>query len=394
MKKEEFINQLGAQVPGLPEAFERAMQTQMNRLAAQERNPRPRGILRGFPRRAALIAMITVLLAGTAALASALLKVNVLEAILWGSPKNAKSVIQYDLAKQSFGECDVEVRQAAYDGVSLYIVYSIRERGAAGLLGEYDDETGLYYFGGHTFPAMERDGIGWWTDQFWIDGRNVNMPSMSTGMIVGSDTPGELLFYEMYRLDQEGIVLNGRNVEIALPIGKRQPAGTLVAGSDGATAKPAQGLITFHLDCSVRNGVTVTHPNVAADLETHQAAVTEATYSPVQLYVTMGLQVKQEALDAYIAANGAGRYGDDGRLLQPYGGMDVFGDWVAGLQLVDGNGVPVFAAADLAGVYGLGGYDNEHAWFTFPYLETYPAEMYLAPTNGDTADMAQAVRLQ
>jgi len=337
--------------------------------------------------------VVAVLLIGTVALASTLLKQNVFEAILWGSPENAGSVIQYDLAKESFNECDVEVKQAAYDGVSLYIVYSIRERNATELLGEYDEETGQYYYGEHTFPAMERDQVGWWTDQFWIDGRDVNMPSMSTGTIVGSETPGELLFYDMYRLDQEDLYLDGKNVEIALPIGKQQPYGTLVSDTNGNTVKPAKGLITFHLDCSVRGSISITHPNLTADLGTHTAAVSEVTYSPIQLYATMRLQVKQSALDAYIAANGAGWYGDDGTLW-PYSGMDVFGDWIAGLQLVDGNGVPVFDAATIAGVYGLGGYDNEHAWFTFPYLETYPDEMYLAPMNDDTADMTQAVRLK
>ncbi len=402
MKKNEFRTQLQAETPALPQHFEQAMQRQLKCIIAEEQNnapirTRPRHILPGLPRKAVLIAMIAITLVGAAAVASTLLKQNVFELILWNLPQNADSVIQYDLAKESFDECDVEIRQAAYDGVSLYIVYSIRERDAVGLLGEYDAETGLYYYGEHTFPAMDRDRIGWWTDQFWIDGENVNMPSMSTGMIVGSDIPGELLFYEMFRLDQEGLCLNGKNVEIALPIGKRQPGKSLVTDRSGdkpKTLKPDQGLITFHLDCSVRDGITVTHPNRETDLGTHTAAVAEVTYSPIQLYITMDLHVKQAALDAYIAAHGAGWYGDDGSLVCPYSGLDVFADWISCLQLVDGNGLPVFDPAALAGVYGLQGYDDETAWFTYPCLEAYPDTLYLAPMDGDTADMAQAVPLQ
>ena len=374
MKKEDFQKQLRAEIPETPAQFEQAMRRQTGRILAEERAKAPvraqtRRMPSGIPRRAALALMIAVLLVGAVALASALLKQNVFELLLGSSPQNAASVIQTDLARESFGECDIEIKQAAYDGVSLYVVYSIRERGAAEPLGEYDAQTGLYYYGEHTFPAMERDQIGWWTDQFWIDGKNVNMPGMSTGTIVGSDTPGELLFYDMYRLDQENINLDGKNVEIALPIGKRQPHGTLVTDGSGATTKPGQGLITFHLDCSVRGGITVTHPDAEADLGTHTAKVAEVTYSPIQMYATLRLQVKQDALDAYTAAHGKGWYGGDGTLIRPYGGMDVFGDWLASLQLVDGGGKPVFDPAALAGVYGLQGYDTETAWVTFPYLD-------------------------
>lgn len=402
MKKSEFCTQLQSETPELPRHFEQAMQRQLSRIIAEEQRETParrhlHHALCGIPRKAVLITMIAVMLVGAAAVASTLLKENVFGLILWSSPQNADTVIQYDLAKESFDECDVEIRQAAYDGVSLYIVYSIRERDAAGPLGDYEAETGLYYYGEQTFPAMDRDRIGWWTDQFWIDGKNVNMPGMSTGMIVGSDTPGELLFYEMFRLDQEGLYLDGKNVEIALPIGKRQPGESLVTDRSGEmpkTLKPKKGLITFHLDCSVRDGITVTHPSRETDLGTHTAAIAEVTYSPIQLYVAMSLHVKQEALDAYLAAHGAGRYGDDGSLVCPYSGMDVFADWISCLQLVDGNGIPVFSPAALAGVYGLQGYNDETAWFTFPCLEAYPDEMYLAPMNGDTADMTQAVPLQ
>jgi len=402
MKKEEFRKQLHAETPEPPDHFELAMQRELSRISAEAQaeapvRTQPGRIRGGLPRKAILIAMIVAMLAGAVALASTLLKQNVFELILWDSPENADSVIQYDLAKESFDECDVEIKQAAYDGVSLYIVYSIRERGATETLGEYEEETGLYYYGGQTFPAMERDQIGWWTDQFWIDGRDVDMPSMSTGMIVGSDTPGELLFYNMYRLDQEDIYLDGKNVEIALPIGRQQPHDTLVidrSGDKPVTLKPGKGLITFHLDCSVRDGITITHPNVEADLGTHTAKVAEVTYSPIQMYATMSLQVKQEALDAFTAQYGEGWYDSEGNLMWPYSGMDVFGDWIATLQLVDGDGVPVFDPADLAGVYGLGGYGDNAAWFTFPYLETWPDEMYLAPMDGDTADFTQAVRLK
>jgi hypothetical protein len=301
--------------------------------------------------------------------------------------------MQYHLAKESFAECDVEIVQAAYDGASLYVVYSIRERNAAELLGFPDDEPGIYYVGEETFPAMERDGLGWWTDHLWIDGADVRVPDLSSGMVRGSETPGEMLFYRMFRLDLAGVRLDGKAVEIALPIGQKQPYEALDYDEEtGVMQKPAAGTVAFMLDCSVRSGVTETHPRVRASLILVAAEVTEVLYSPIQLYVTVSMRAQPGSLDAYVAENGEGIYDQDGSLLRAYAEFDVCGAWLSRLQLVDGEGKPVFETT--TGFYGLLGYNETVAWFAFPYRETYPAEMYLAPTDGGATDMAQAVRVK
>ena len=73
----------------------------------------------------------------------------------------------------------------------------------------------------------------------------------------------------------------------------------------------------------------------------------------------------------------------------PYGGMDVFQNWVCSLELVDGQGKLVFP-----GHAGQNGYGNEWAEFLYPYLENIPAELYLAPVEDGVADMSQAVRVK
>ena len=97
---------------------------------------------------------------------------------------------------------------------------------------------------------------------------------MSGGDTIAGEEPGELLFYMMYRLDQEKLYLSGTDVEIAMPIGENQPFESLVQNEEtGKLEKPSAGLVTFHLDCSIRSNVTTTTPNVEVDLPDMTAKV-------------------------------------------------------------------------------------------------------------------------
>ena len=104
-------------------------------------------------------------------------------------------------------------------------------------------------------------------------------------------------------------------------------------------------------------------------------------------YITLDLEVNPDALAAYIAENGEGYVDENGELLWAYGGMDVFSDYLMSLELVDGKGDVVFP-----GFYGQNGYGNDSAEYLYPYLETIPDELYLAPINDDgKGDLGQAV---
>jgi hypothetical protein len=73
----------------------------------------------------------------------------------------------------------------------------------------------------------------------------------------------------------------------------------------------------------------------------------------------------------------------------PYGGMDVFGEWVESLELVDVKGQQVFP-----GHYGQNGIGNEWAEFLYPHLDNIPDELFLAPIENGQADMSQGVRVK
>ncbi|MBQ7656613.1 MAG: hypothetical protein IJS41_08915, partial [Clostridia bacterium] len=119
------------------------------------------------------------------------------------------------------------------------------------------------------------------------------------------------------------------------------------------------------------------------------AKVTEAAFTPLMTYITLNLKVNPDAMAAYIQENGAGHKDENGQVIFPYSGMDVFGEWVDSLELVDGNGKLLFP-----GHHGQNGYGDGWAEFLYPYLETIPTELFLAPIQDGAADMTQAVRIQ
>ena len=69
--------------------------------------------------------------------------------------------------------------------------------------------------------------------------------------------------------------------------------------------------------------------------------------------------------------------------------MDVFGDWICSLRLVDGEGTELFP-----GRYGNNGYSDEWAEFLYPCIGDLPEELYLAPFVDGSADLTQAVKVR
>lgn len=395
MKEKEIHRQVEQATPGVPESFHQAMEGTLDLICRQEaakRSAKDMNInTKSFRRRTLAIALAAMLVISTAAVATGL-HYGLFDTLLGTGRSSGEAFIQRDLAKVSFNECDVEVKEAAYDGISLYLLYSVRERAAAKPAGVYNEAAKRWSADESSLPAMQRDNIGWWVDHIWINGKSIGMPNMSGGETLGSETPGELLFYRMYRLDQEGVYLKGK-VQIALPIGERQPSDSLAVHKDtGLIDLPQKGMVTFTLDASAQEGAKTTHPNVEKDMPELTAKVSEAVYSPLNLYITLDYTVKPEALAAYIAENGEGEYGEDGKLLWKYEGIEIAEQWTMALELVDGGGKPVLQ--DARGYAGWQGGGKNQAWFMYPALEAYPDAMFLAPVNDGAADMSLAVRVK
>jgi hypothetical protein len=393
MNKHNLKYKLLSCVPNPPKAFSKAMRDTLADIVQSETQieTQPRKHAR-TKRRTAVYVVIAAVLITSVAIAAVLLQNNVFYNTMGTTPENAESIIYYDLADETVGDVEVKVTEAAYDGMSLFISYTIRDLNAAEPMGVDDDPSGIRLLTEDDCNHMNSLGVGWWADNIWIDGKSVDMPGMSGGIDAGTGVPGEILYSMQYRLDQEDIYLDGQ-VEIALPIGERQPLDSLVIDREhDQIALPDKGMVTFTLDCSARGRITELSPNLETRGPRWSAKASLAVFTPIQTYITVDWAVDPGVMQAYIDANGEGYADEKGNIYWYYDGVDAVGMEVQTLQPVDKNGVPVFDAWE--GFYGNQGIGPQQAWFTFPYTESLPEELYLAPTLNGKIDMGYAIRIK
>lgn len=364
-------------------AFQSAMEQALDRIARE-----PARAPRRLTRRQMVAVVLAALLMLSVAVAAALGR-NVIDFFTMGTAPQSQGMIQKKLASASYDHCDITIREAAYDGMTLYILYAVQDRDAAEPLGTLDPYTGERYMEASLTPGMEADNVSWWRDGLWIDGVDTDVPGMSRWEYRGTDTPGEMLCYQLWRLDQLEVYLSG-SVEITLPLGERQPYESLAYDQQRRALVPEEGVMTFTLDASARDSVTVEHPDYRREIGGVTVWVSEAVYTPVQTYLTVTYQVPQEVLDAYIAQRGGQ---PEGERMQ-YMPMDLMTDWLYDAALVDGAGTPLQNPTVF--VYGCEGISNTQAWFTFPAMTEFPSELYLAPMDYATGgyNLAKSIRVR
>ena len=342
-------------------------------------------------RRTLTFALAAVLLLASVAAAATLFARGLFDVTMGDTPQNAGSITQYDLARKTVGNTVITVKEAAYDGMSLYVLCSTRDVTAAEPLGAVNEGTGEREWRPEDQDTLDALNVTWWRDGLWIDGQYVSMPAMSVTEQLPGEENGEILYYQMLRLDQAERYLTG-NVEIALPVGEPQANETLALDPQtGMPVQPKTGVLTFRLNCDTGDRVTVTEPNIRTEGARWSAKASRVVYSPLQLYITLDWEIRPEVLEAYIAENGDGYY-EDGKKLWDYDALEVCGSEIMGMWLVDETGAPVFASMD--GYYGCGSASNTQAWYTFPYADSYPGAMYLAPATDGEPDMTQAIKIR
>ena len=416
MNSKEFKKQLTSVTPDIPEHFHHRMEMTLENIVLQEapmKESTKRAICTAgrFSSRAVVLAIVLVMMAGAVALAATQWHIFDKLTFLTGkdAPKNVDSLMQANLYQDTVNNVEITVREAGYDGRTLLLQYSYRmldvdtpygvtagemfgDRLPEGMTADMIVE-GL---NGTAEEDLEAHHVGWWIDAIWFNGKQMDMPNNSGSVVSGSTVPGEIIHTEYWRLDNEGFSLNGP-IQISLPIGERQDLADYSKKNhpekydvDGSLKLPEKGLVTFTFDAKdTLAKVTALRPNVEKVLADVTAKVTEAAFTPLMTYITLDLKVNPDVMAAYIQENGAGHKDDNGQVIFPFGGMDVFGDWVTSLELVDGDGTILFP-----GHHGQNGYGNEWAEFLYPYIETIPNALYLAPVKDGTADMTQAVQIK
>lgn len=400
MNKTEFSAQLAFVTPDVPDAFHEAMQKTLGSIVAQERNERidqtgrPKRLRRGARRTLALALLIALILA-TVAVAAFHWRVFDDLWLFRTTPQNADDLMHSMLHQETVNNVEITIEEAGYDGRSLFLRYSYRMPDVDTPLGMYrTGETGPGV-GEEDMRLLSERNVGWWIDNIWFNGKCMDMPGGSGGDTSGSETPGELIETQIWRLDKEGIFLDGK-VEISLPIGERQSLDAYrlkdhpeAYGEDGKLLLPQKGMVTFTLDASdALSRVVTEHPNIETITPDVTLKVREVCFSPLLTYVYVDLEGNPDSIAAYRAENGEGFYDEAGNLLWAYGGTDVY-PWVSELTLVDGDGTVLFPD-----YYGVEGYGDTMAEFIFPYRETWPDELYLAPVEDGTADMTRAARVK
>lgn len=326
------------------------------------------------------------------------------------APESAAGLIQPIQYQETIGNTEITIQEAAYDGRSLFLVYSFRMTDVDHPLGltawEFygeelpeDQDPNEYVYGmtGDAENLLWEHGVGWWTDGIWINGTVLDdMPEGSGQYLSGTDAPGELIENDIWRLDNVGVFLE-RPVQISLPIGERQDYTEYSRNehpekydADGRMILPEKGMITFTFNPKdILSSVQVFRPEGETVSPAVTAKVREAAFSPLMTYITLDLTVNPDAMDAFIAENGEGMTDDNGEIIWPYGPIDVFGEWVESLTLTDGSGMVLFPD-----VYGMAACSDEGAEFLLPCLETLPEALYLAPVSEEgVADLTQAIPL-
>lgn len=389
MMDDKMKKLLGEDMPEVPDSFRAAMASAFDQMEERSRPKRnvPFWSLRGMRRAAVILAAVLIL----STVAVAAIMAPRLVAIFWGDEvPTAEGIDQYlahDLAQTQVGQYRVRVDEAIYDGVALYVQYSLRDMEATERLGQYNEKWDEWYL-----PETE-DGqsplaswpVGYWRDGFWIDGKDISMPGLSSDRMVLTETPGEVVYYAMYRLDQEDIWLSGK-VKVSLPIGLKpnwtREETRAQYDEDGGMRLPEANVLTFELDCDVprkiiKDGQATNMPDGT------QVWVSSAVFTPVKLYLTLNYTADEEGLARIIEETGIPE-----EFAGPY---LVMNDWAyGGLRLTDGSGKLVNVQYDIYdGCEGLG---DEDILLVMPYAAEYPNPLYIAPLgdNGEP-DMTRAV---
>lgn len=382
----ELKKQLEATMPEVPDSFHQAMCRTLQSIADEQKeandmlNPKT---VKHISRSTIILCFIAALLV-TSVAAAVTLNTD-LFMIFLGKDKAseaAPTLIQYDLAHKTVGQYEIDVREAAYDGMSLFVCYSLTDTTATEPL-----DTSILE---DPFCQLEGWDVGWWHDGIWINGVDCDIMGGSTALSSRSDKNGEWLCYMLFRLDQSSLQLSG-STTISLPIAKAVPFDALqFIDVDGEMQLlcPEEGTVTFTLDCSRTDGIKHLTPNIDVSFPNgNTARVTRADFTPLKLYVKLSYEIPElpeeptdwsdeAAVNAYFEASSSALR------------------WVNRMALVDEQGQPVFTADQLSEYDGCESWGDHTASFVFPYSDQYPKHMYLAVMENGKADMQRAVQIR
>ncbi len=292
MQNESNRQRLERAFPPMDAAFDHAVRSTLENIVQEDtmQVKRPLRVL-------AITLALVICLAGTAlAVGSGLNLFNFFEDI--GSPNptvqpEAYTLTAHDVASYSFEHTDVAVREAAWDGRVLRILYSVRDRTVDRVFTDDDIWTGNY-----DLPGARQDGItaDWGCDYLYVNGVSLCLTGWMASR-AGSE-PGEVLvalesdLVERIASEKADITL-GDTFEVWLPI----------IGMGGKDETPADLHFTVkNTDLAGVRHIALPEKTVLADGT--EIAITNFMITPIRIYiqatVTLPAGLTDEEIDSYV----------------------------------------------------------------------------------------------
>lgn len=305
---------------------------------------------------------------------------NVLSA--YGLPETqcaASDLVREVNVTEQIGDVTVSIDQTAYDGVSAYVRYSLKDAAATAPLAELDEETGLYLLTMDTCDYFLSKNAGWFSDSIWVNGEEYAMPS-GESIELGTDQNGEIVVCLWIHLDEAGIEPT-EGMTLGLPIGNPQAEN--------------KGILTVPLDGSVASRMQEVRFTDRVELDEICLTGVKTTVTPLKLYVSVAVEAQAEALQAQREKEQAAFDAQNipMEVDDAWAGATLCSNWAGYVLPVTADGSVIEGMLD--GVYGMYSAGATEARFEYLVYEGMPEEVYLAvcDEHGKAVDMQKAVRV-
>lgn len=341
--------------------------------------------------------------------------VSVQQPVSWdGTINQVRELLQEENPQSKDSGWIASFDEVYYDGVSAYVLYTIREIGATESIGTPDAE-GKYWLDGEDEHYVNNRGVGWHEDCLIINGQKVDMPITDEAWY-GSEEPGVVKHYMKIRLDQAKIALPkddpnaltlpipyGQVKTLGLPVGDDMPLNRNDIHFEEMEAYRAANQIddTGYLFANLNTPeIEVKSFDVNRKIGNSTIGSVETIVTPVRLYINVILTPDEAAVAAQHEKDKAIPNWEN--VPVDFSAGTVNDEWAFAVTLVDadGNELKDMCRGFATGVMGVGAnvamfeynlqVSNENG-YAMPEM---PEQLYLAVVADDgTIDMTTAVQV-
>lgn len=341
--------------------------------------------------------------------------VSVQQPVSWdGTINQVRELLQEENPQSKDSGWIASFDEVYYDGVSAYVLYTIREIGATESIGTPDAE-GKYWLDGEDEHYVNNRGVGWHEDCLIINDQKVDMPITDEAWY-GSEEPGVVKHYMKIRLDQAKIALPkddpnaltlpipyGQVKTLGLPVGDDMPLNRNDIHFEEMEAYKAANQIddVGYLFANLNTPeIEVKTFDVNRKIGNSTIGSVETIVTPVRLYINVTLTPDEAAVEAQHEKDKAIPNWEN--VPEDFSAGTVNDEWAFAVTLVDadGNELKDMCRGFATGVMGVGSnvamfeynlqVSNENG-YAMPEL---PEQLYLAVVADDgTIDMTTAVQV-